>query len=298
MSTTDIRVPLVPPYFQVTGAAVESREPPVFRLQLSVQSVDDMVVEVDPAALYALSLADGSRSADQICASLADEFGLSDVTARAQLQALFDKELVVNASDRPALRDTGRYARHKLFYESTGNDGERVQQALADAHVAIVGAGGIGTWLSYYLTAAGVGAITLLDGDIIERSNLTRQVLFHAGDVGQPKVAVAKSRLEALETGAHIHAHATHVKSALQLRGLFDRVPNLIVNAGDQAPVSDWIDEYSQDSGCAWSSCGYHQRVAVCGPLIVPGRTPSRRQLFGVMAVPGTLGTALLGRHQ
>ena len=252
-----------------------------------MHNVDPIVVDVDAAGLYALSLADGSRRAGEICASLEAEFGLAAEAARSTLETLFDKQVVVDAQERPALMDKGRYARHKLFYESTGNDGERVQQRLADAHVVIVGAGGIGNWLSYYLVAAGVGTVTLIDGDTVAPSNLTRQVLFHEGDVGSHKVAIAKRRLDALGTGAQIRAQATHVRGTTHLRELIQGIPNLVVCAGDQAPLNDWIDEYSQQTGCAWSSCGYHHSVAVCGPMIVPGRTPSRRQLVASGRVAG-----------
>jgi molybdopterin-synthase adenylyltransferase len=84
-----------------------------------------------------------------------------------------------------------RYARHLVLRE-VGGPG---QQALARAHVAIVGAGGLGAPAALYLAAAGVGRLRLIDPDAVDLSNLQRQVLFATADVGEAKVAAAARRL-------------------------------------------------------------------------------------------------------
>ena len=81
-----------------------------------------------------------------------------------------------------------RYARHIILKEIGGAG----QQRLIDAHVALVGAGGIGAPAIQYLAAAGVGRLTLIDDDIVALSNLQRQVLFATDDIGQPKVEAAE----------------------------------------------------------------------------------------------------------
>lgn len=87
-----------------------------------------------------------------------------------------------------------RYARHLMLRE-VGGPG---QQRLKAASVLLVGAGGIGAPAALYLAAAGVGRIGLLDPDTVARSNLQRQVLYAASDVGAPKVERAAERLAAL----------------------------------------------------------------------------------------------------
>ncbi|OYU68705.1 MAG: molybdopterin biosynthesis protein MoeB [Alphaproteobacteria bacterium PA2] len=87
-----------------------------------------------------------------------------------------------------------RYARHLVLRE-VGGPG---QQALKAAKVAVVGAGGLGAPVSLYLAAAGVGSLTLIDPDIVDLSNLQRQVLYADGDLGRPKVEAAAERLAAL----------------------------------------------------------------------------------------------------
>ena len=87
-----------------------------------------------------------------------------------------------------------RYARHIVLKEVGG----RGQQRLLDAHVLLVGAGGIGAPAIQYLAAAGVGRLTIVDDDAVALSNLQRQVLFGTDDVGTAKVRAAASAVARL----------------------------------------------------------------------------------------------------
>ena len=99
-------------------------------------------------------------------------------------------------------REVERYARHLVLREIGGQG----QQALARASVAIVGAGGLGAPAALYLAAAGVGRLKLIDPDVVELSNLQRQVLFETADVGVAKVEAAARRLTALNPHVEIDA--------------------------------------------------------------------------------------------
>lgn len=87
-----------------------------------------------------------------------------------------------------------RYSRHILL-EPIGHLGQR---RLLNARVAVVGAGGLGAPVIQYLAAAGVGRLTVIDDDVVEESNLQRQVIHSLGDLGQPKVASAAAAATAL----------------------------------------------------------------------------------------------------
>lgn len=93
-----------------------------------------------------------------------------------------------------------RYTR-QMTLPQLGEDG---QQALQEAHVLVVGLGGLGSPASMFLAAAGIGALTLCDDDRVHLSNLHRQILYTDRDIGQAKTAAAESRLRevhpALET--------------------------------------------------------------------------------------------------
>jgi molybdopterin-synthase adenylyltransferase len=95
-----------------------------------------------------------------------------------------------------------RHARHILLKEIGGPG----QAKLANAHVAIVGAGGLGAPAALYLAAAGVGRLSLIDPDVVDLSNLQRQVLFRTQDVGVDKVRASSAALRALDPQINIEA--------------------------------------------------------------------------------------------
>jgi adenylyltransferase/sulfurtransferase len=97
-----------------------------------------------------------------------------------------------------------RYARHIILKE-IGGEGQR---RLLAGHVAVIGAGGIGSPLIQYLAAAGVGRLTLIDDDVVSLSNLQRQTLFGTGDVGKSKVDVAKAAVARLNPDVEIISRA------------------------------------------------------------------------------------------
>lgn len=88
------------------------------------------------------------------------------------------------------------------------NVGVQGQLKLRQAHVVVVGAGGLGSPATYYLAAAGVGRITLIDPDVVDRSNLQRQILHTDDAVGAPKVDSARQRLMALNPYLELFTHA------------------------------------------------------------------------------------------
>jgi molybdopterin-synthase adenylyltransferase len=88
-----------------------------------------------------------------------------------------------------------RYARHLALDEI----GEKGQEKLLEAKVLVIGAGGLGSPVAFYLVAAGIGTIGLIDGDKVERSNLQRQILHTTDSIGQEKVNSAEERLHNLD---------------------------------------------------------------------------------------------------
>ena len=101
-------------------------------------------------------------------------------------------EIVMPAALTPAQR--ARYGRHLLIPEV----GEEGQQRLLDSRVLLIGAGGLGSPASLYLAAAGVGTIGIIDPDVVDDSNLQRQIVHSTDRLGEPKVDSAKRTIEAL----------------------------------------------------------------------------------------------------
>lgn len=103
-----------------------------------------------------------------------------------------------------------RYGRQLLIPE-VGIDGQR---RLLDARVLLIGAGGLGSPAALYLAAAGIGTIGIVDDDVVDESNLQRQVLHRTADVGQPKVESAERTLQALNPGTNVVKHAERLDAA------------------------------------------------------------------------------------
>ncbi len=101
-----------------------------------------------------------------------------------------------------------RYSRHILLPDV----GEKGQLKLINSKVLLIGAGGLGSPAALYLAAAGVGTIGIVDHDIVDRSNLQRQVLHNENRIGKPKVDSARETLEALNPSIKVITHDTHLE--------------------------------------------------------------------------------------
>ncbi len=133
-----------------------------------------------------------------------------------------------------------RYRRH-LNLPEVGVEGQR---RLLEARIALIGAGGLGSPLAQYLAAAGVGTLGLIDADVVDLSNLQRQVLYGTPDVGRPKVEVARERLAAMNPGVRVETHAVQLSSAnaLEILGAYD----VVVDGTDNFPT-----RYLSNDACA-----------------------------------------------
>jgi molybdopterin/thiamine biosynthesis adenylyltransferase len=92
--------------------------------------------------------------------------------------------------------------------------GEEGQARLLDSRVLLVGAGGLGSPAAFYLAAAGVGTLGLVDDDVVDRTNLQRQILHTEERVGMPKVESARRTLEALNPSIRIAGHRTRLDAS------------------------------------------------------------------------------------
>jgi molybdopterin/thiamine biosynthesis adenylyltransferase/rhodanese-related sulfurtransferase len=124
-----------------------------------------------------------------------------------------------------------RYSRHLVLPEI----GIAGQKKLLDAKVLIVGAGGLGCPVSLYLAAAGVGTIGLVDFDLVDTSNLQRQILYGTSDVGRPKVEVAAERIRGLNPDVNVILYKERLASGNTLRIVADF--DVIIDGTDNFPT-------------------------------------------------------------
>jgi len=159
-----------------------------------------------------------------------------------------------------------RYDR-QIMIEGFGEEG---QQKLKQAKVFIAGAGGLGSPISMYLTAAGVGMIRIVDNDRVELSNLNRQVLHWEQDKGKRKVDSALKKLKQLNQSVEIEAIEETITEAnvSQLVADFD----LIVDAMDNLPTRYLLNKTAIDKGIPFfhgAVYGFEGRAMT----IIPGKT-------------------------
>jgi molybdopterin/thiamine biosynthesis adenylyltransferase/rhodanese-related sulfurtransferase len=133
--------------------------------------------------------------------------------------------------------ERARYSRHLILPEI----GEAGQEKLKAASVLIVGAGGLGSPVSLYLAAAGVGRIGLVDFDDVDASNLHRQVLYGTSDVGRPKLEAARARLQDLnpEIAIDTYGAALTSENALGIIAGYDIVVDGTDNFATRYLVND-----------------------------------------------------------
>lgn len=124
-----------------------------------------------------------------------------------------------------------RYRRH-LTLPEVGLEG---QQRLLESKVLLIGVGGLGCPLALYLTAAGVGTVGLVDDDVVDASNLQRQILYSTGDIGRPKVEVAEERMRALNPDVEVTAIRDRLSSrnALEIFEPYD----VVIDGTDNFPT-------------------------------------------------------------
>jgi molybdopterin/thiamine biosynthesis adenylyltransferase/rhodanese-related sulfurtransferase len=192
-----------------------------------------------------------------------------------------------------------RYSRHLLVPEV----GERGQLKLLDAKVLLLGAGGLGAPAALYLAAAGVGTIGLVDPDVVEASNLQRQIIHSTARVGQLKVESARQTIEALNPDVRVITHNEWLDRSNVARIIADY--DLIVDGTDNFPTRYLLNDASVIAGkpvVHGSVFRFEGQVTV----FKPGDGPCYRCLFpeppppelapscaeaGVLGVlPGTIG--------
>jgi sulfur-carrier protein adenylyltransferase/sulfurtransferase len=215
----------------------------------------------------------GSRSA--FAAKALGEMGYTDVVSLAGGFADWKRngfDVTIPRVLSPEQRS--RYSRHLLIPE-VGEDG---QQRLLDARVLLVGAGGLGSPSSLYLAAAGVGTLGIVDADVVDESNLQRQIVHSTDRLGEPKVLSAKRTLEALNPDVKVVPFEERLTSENVERILGDGW-DVIVDGADNFPTRYLVNDASVWHGIPvvhGSIFRFEGQVTV----FAPGDGPCYRCLF------------------
>ena len=146
---------------------------------------------------------------------------------------------VVESASLPELNpeELARYSRH-ISLPEVGLDGQRKLKA---ARVLCVGAGGLGSPLAFYLAAAGIGTLGMVDFDVVDSSNLQRQIIHSTRDVGRKKLDSAAEKLSALNPALNVVKHETMLTSANALEILKDY--DIIADGTDNFPTRYLVND-------------------------------------------------------
>ena len=165
-----------------------------------------------------------------------------------------------------------RYSRHILLPEVGGKG----QRKIAKAKILVVGAGGLGSPAALYLAAAGVGRIGLIDSDVVDLTNLQRQILHHTRDVGRPKVLSGKEKIQALNPDVTVSMYEERLTAgnALKLFSEYD----VIIDGVDNFTAKFLIND----------ACFFTDKPLVHGGILRCSLRVGRRQSWQAAVVLGT----------
>ncbi|MBP5249757.1 MAG: molybdopterin-synthase adenylyltransferase MoeB [Lachnospiraceae bacterium] len=166
-----------------------------------------------------------------------------------------------------------RYSRHIILKEV----GAKGQKKLLNAKVLIIGAGGLGAPAAMYLAAAGVGTIGIVDADVVDLSNLQRQIIHTTGDLGKPKVESARETMNAMNPDVQVKTYQMFVDST-NIRELI-REYDFILDGTDNFPAKFLINDACVIEKKPFSHAGI---IRFKGQLMtyVPGQGPCYRCVF------------------
>lgn len=179
--------------------------------------------------------------------------------------------LVERAASRVSGPDAERFSR-QLPYLDGFTDSTEAMKRVRGARVCVVGCGGLGTWALAAMASMGVGAFTVADDDSVELSNLNRQVLFSASDIGTSKVDRAADWLTRFDHAIRVTTSRRRVAAPEDVAELLEEVAVLVL-AADWPPyeLGRWVNEACVAAGVPFITAGQQPPLLRIGPTYTPG---------------------------
>ncbi|MFK0244602.1 ThiF family adenylyltransferase [Amycolatopsis azurea] len=218
---------------------------------------------------------DGTRTVGQIVADLAHRFPAHPASEVREAITRLDAAGYLHEAGPalPAGRHQSALALWRWMDRTPGRSAQDVQMLLAQARVTVIGVGGAGATAALALTVAGVGQIHCVDDDVVDMSNLNRQVLYTEHDLGRPKVEVAVRRLREHNSEVQVTGARERVDGTAALHALAIGCDVLVLAADTPSEIRYWTATACQETGTAWVHGGYEgPRVSV--GLYQPGTGP------------------------
>lgn len=265
--------PKLKKHLRIIEAEIEGKSN--IKLLIGYLGESSIKIEGDVSVLPLLELCDGVNSTNEIVEVMSTKFNISRNEVIQTLQQ-FEMEGLIEEGNLQTLlteRELDRYSRHLTYYSMLGSESSAIQEKLKNSTVTLIGMGGIGNWISINLVAAGVGYVRGVDNDIIELSNLTRQVLFSESDIGKYKVEIAKERLSSLSSDVTYEPIIEEIVDVQSAKKSIINSDIVILSADSPESIHYWIDEACYELKIPWLNVGYINHWGVCGPIIIPDKT-------------------------
>jgi bacteriocin biosynthesis cyclodehydratase domain-containing protein len=192
----------------------------------------------------------------------------------ARLAPLIKAGVVVREPMSPPLDpEVAQRFDRQLPYLAELGDPRELQRRLRASRVVVLGCGGLGTWALGALASVGIGRFVLIDDDAVELSNLNRQILYRAADVGRPKVALAADWVRRFDPSIEAVTMPERVRGPADLASAVAGSDALVLTA-DWPPyeLARWVNEACVAHGVAFLTAGQQPPLLKVGPTYVPGR--------------------------
>jgi len=177
-----------------------------------------------------------------------------------------------------------RYSRHIILQE-VGGEG---QKKICAGKVLVIGTGGLGSPVAYYLAAAGIGTLGIIDDDVVDLSNLQRQILHSTADIGRPKVESAREKLKGLNPDCNVVTYHKRLTASNILEIIRDY--DIVVDGTD-----NFATRFVTNDACIMAGKPFVHggilRFAGQALTVVPGEGPCFRCIFREPPPPGAVPT-------
>lgn len=179
-------------------------------------------------------------------------------------------------------RQIERYSRHIILPEVGGKG----QEKLLKGKVLIIGAGGLGSPAALYLAAAGVGSIGLIDGDVVDLTNLQRQIAHATRDIGKPKTESAREKMLGINPDIAVNIYRQRLTASNALSIIQDY--QFVIDGTDNFPSKFLVADACHFAGTPYSHAGI-LRFQGQTLTVLPGKTVCYRCIFNAPPPPGSV---------
>lgn len=215
------------------------------------------------------------KSFDEVCALLTELCGVDKTDAMESLNYLLDQNILIDYQDFSKIKRNKRFCREMLyFYMQSEKNLQKNFEVFENAKILILGVGGVGSVVSEMLVRAGARFLTLVDNDVVEESNLIRQLGYFENDIRKSKTLILKKHLQNISSKATINTVDLFVDNESNLDKLIKNV-DFVVCTFDKPfrKIRSLVNDVCVRNNKPVTFAGFAEHVGMVGPFVVPHKT-------------------------